>query len=244
MPEAGSEIEMPTVLVVEDDPASGEFFRCALKQMHCEAQLCIRGQQALDETQRTRFDLLLVDRHLPDMDAAQLLTTLRSDPQAASRFRPALATSAEVDPALRTTLLHAGYAGVLGKPLSYSTLRSHVARVASSARFAATLLDDTVAREQSLSMDSVTKLRRRFAADLRQFLNDLESTPGEPPDMGDRLHRLKAACGFCGATALAETAATLKRVVDTGASLEDVQIDQLRRVMTDTLLALPAADAS
>jgi HPt (histidine-containing phosphotransfer) domain-containing protein len=52
------------------------------------------------------------------------------------------------------------------------------------------------------------------------------------------LHRLRSACGFCGAPALSAHALRLQRHVEAGAGMIDRAIERFRRALLETLAAL------
>lgn len=232
--------DAPSVLVAEDDAASGEFFRLALEQFGCHVSVRTHGREALDLARRRHFDLLILDRNLPGPGAESILAELRADQQAASHGTPALATSAELDEATRTDLSRHGFVEVLAKPLALATLHAGISEALPVYRATPPLLDDAAALEQSGSAQSLAALRRLFTDELQAFLDDL-SQPHQVPAAGslsDRLHRLMASCGFCGASALANTAQALKRTLDDGLVPAPEEMQRLRRTISDTLDAL------
>ncbi len=228
------------VLVAEDDAASGEFFRLALERATHRVTVHADGIAALEDASHRHFDLLVLDRHLPGAGAEEILARLRTDTTAASRTTPALATSAEVDAATRRHLRDMGFVDVLAKPLAVSRLQQGVREALAGYAAAPPLLDDAAAVEQSGSAQSVAALRSLFVEELHRLTHDLEQAPAPAPMLADRMHRLMASCGFCGASALAAAAAALKRQLDQGHAASDQDLHALCGLARETLEALAA----
>ena len=66
------------VLVVEDDPLLAESLVRALQQQEYRVDHARRGQDADSSLQRHRYDLLLLDIGLPDIDGFEVLRRLRT----------------------------------------------------------------------------------------------------------------------------------------------------------------------
>jgi len=208
------------LLLAEDDPVSRSFLAQALAPGHV-LQVAADGPSALQLALAERFDLLLLDVNLPGLRGPELLALLRADPGASSQCSPALALTADVDPSTRRTLRDAGFADVLGKPVSIPVLRETVRGLLRGVPMpsAVTRADDRARREAELpDWDEAAALRSAngdpaIVAALRQLL--LAELAGQSRrivaavaagDAGvarDELHRLRAASGFCGASRLA-----------------------------------------
>ncbi|MDE2245139.1 MAG: response regulator [Xanthomonadaceae bacterium] len=199
------------VLLAEDDAVSQHFFATALAALGCAVDACGRGDEALQLARTRPYDLLLLDVRLPGLGGADLLQALRADAQAASRDSVALATSAAPDFAQQRTLLGAGFAGIVPKPVTLDALEALVQ--AQRLRLGEALLDDTAAlRALGRSRDRVSALRGLLAAELTELAGDFEyRLRHDPASLVEPLHRLQAACGFCGVPALAAAAAALER---------------------------------
>lgn len=200
----------PRVMIVDDDPVSLRFLEAAVAQCACSVVAAANGTQAM--AAEGRFELLLIDRHLPDMDGAALLRALRDCGVGAI----AIATSAEIDAALAAQLCGAGFVDVLEKPASvqgiHEALSRHLPRRAA-------FLDDGAALDSSGGDANVLRaLRGLLARELEELERDLTrgNLASSPPQLDQRLHRLRASCGFCGASALAAHAADLQVALRVG----------------------------
>ena len=80
------------------------------------------AQQALQACAECRFDLILLDVHLPGMSGVELCRLIRATP-GLNRETRILALTAGVQPAQVPGYLEAGMQGVLAKPLKLDSLR-------------------------------------------------------------------------------------------------------------------------
>lgn len=199
------------VLLAEDDAVSQRFFGETLAALGCSVDACARGDEALTLARAHRYDLLLLDVRLPGLGGAAVLAALRADPQALSRGCAALASSAALDTAQQRALLAAGFAGTVSKPTSLAALEALVQ--AHRLRLGRTLLDDAAAlRALGTSRETMTAMRGLLAVELAQLADGFEHLlRHDPAALIEPLHRLQAACGFCGAPQLAAAAAALER---------------------------------
>lgn len=230
----------PLVLLAEDDDTSRHFLAEALRQLGCRVEACADGGAALRLAADRRFDLLLMDCRMPGAGAMQVLGQLRDNPQAASRTTVAIATSAELDDRLHEELRQSGFVAALAKPLSLQALESALAPVLPVPPVATgdATLDDVAALRSSGNTETMRALRSLFDDELRRLMQDLDALARQPTEFGERLHRLLASCGFCGATALARQTASLKRRLADGGVVDDDVLAAFRTAVAATLKGL------
>ncbi|KAB0509817.1 ATP-binding protein [Pseudomonas moorei] len=110
------------VLVVEDVVLNREVVQGLLQRDGHQVWLAEEGEQALAQCAAQRFDLILLDVHLPGMTGVELCKQIRSA-DGPNRTARIFALTASVQPALVRGYLDAGMDGVLAKPLNLDTLR-------------------------------------------------------------------------------------------------------------------------
>ena len=110
------------VLVVEDVALNREVVQGLLQRDGHQVWLAEEAEQALAQCAAQRFDLILLDVHLPGMTGVELCKRIRSvdGPNRTARI---FALTASVQPALVRGYLDAGMDGVLAKPLNLDSLR-------------------------------------------------------------------------------------------------------------------------
>lgn len=74
------------ILVIEDDRTTGDYIANGLREEGHVVDLSRNGREGLLTAQTNDFDVLVVDRMLPDLDGLSLVRTLR----AAKNLTPAL----------------------------------------------------------------------------------------------------------------------------------------------------------
>jgi CheY-like chemotaxis protein len=197
------------LLVADDDPSTREFLRGVLTSMGFVVTLAEDGAQALTLAHARRFDAMLLDCRMPSSGAIQVLVALRSDPTAASRDAVAMATSAEMPSALRQTLRDTGFACVIEKPCRIASLANALGATLGVAGDAPRL-DDEEALMATGDTATMHALRSLFREELVQLTAELDFLADDPAALVERIHRLRSACGFCGATRLAAQAKSLQ----------------------------------
>lgn len=130
MPQAPSTPQASlAILVVEDMALNREVAAGLLGRDGHRLSFAEDAQQAMAVCRRQRFDLLLLDVHLPGMSGVELCRWIRETP-GPNRDTRILALTAGVQPAQVPGYLDAGMQGVLAKPLRLEALRQALARPA------------------------------------------------------------------------------------------------------------------
>ena len=228
------------VLLAEDDAISALYLTDALTALGCRVQHHANGAAALAAAHAQRFDLLLLDQQLPECSGMQILAALQADHAAASHGSPMIATCAGLDPAQHARLLAAGFDDALAKPLGLDRLRATLAAVHNSE---GVRLDEAQGLAASGCAATLTALRGLLLAELAdcamQFDTQLEH---HPQALRARLHRLRASCGFCGATQLQQAAAALHDALG-AAHVDDALVSHFRALLAATRISLRRAGA-
>jgi DNA-binding response OmpR family regulator len=152
---------------------------------------------------------------MPGMDGCEVLAQLRAQ-AGPSQTAIALATTATSDVAAIATLRAAGFVEVLPKPISADALCKAIARHLRE-QVPAGDLDDEQARRAAGGDDGiVAALRGLFTAELEALPTQVAAFAADRDVVAlrERLHRLEASAGFCGAPALANAIATVRATLD------------------------------
>src|ERR1700722_16213150 len=111
---------MAHILIVDDDPAIQDLIKMVLSMESHTFDLASKGSEVLPKTRAARFDLVILDRGLPEMDGIQVLKLLPARPGGAS-VKVLMCTGAgmlsDVDEALQ-----AGASDYIVKPLDFAKL--------------------------------------------------------------------------------------------------------------------------
>jgi CheY-like chemotaxis protein len=236
---------MPRILIADDDPISLRFLQGVLTQSGCDAVAVADGTSTLAAAAIQPFDLLLLDRRMPDIGGAELLAALRQQGVSA----PAIATSAEIDAATAAQLRSTGFSDIIEKPVSSARLlrvvgaHVHVSSPPATAGGPTShvLLDDQAALAATAGdAETLRALRSLLAQELAALETELhDSDPlTQPERWGERLHRLRASCGFCGAANLADAAQKLDHALRKDAVSAQSTFVEFSRILRTTAAAL------
>jgi CheY-like chemotaxis protein/HPt (histidine-containing phosphotransfer) domain-containing protein len=225
----------PRVLLVEDDPVSASFLQAVLERLPAHVDAAPTCARARGLARAGDHALLLFDANLPDGRGDALLTTLRASGVSA----PAIAHTASRDVEEHERLLAAGFLEVLVKPLSAAEILAS-ARIAlglgappvrlTPAPSETPLWDDAAALDALLGdRGHLDALRSMFIVELRSMRAAIAaaSRGGEHEAMRPVLHRLRASCGFVGATRLGGAAAALAGDASAWAAFDAVVAETL-----------------
>ncbi len=121
-----------TVLQVEDNAINREVAERILSRVGHEVVSVANGVEALRAIQERRFDIVLMDRHMPEMNGVEATRKIRAmDPPV--NAIPIIGVTAAAGEADVAACLQAGMDTVLIKPLRTKGLRAAVARLAAPA---------------------------------------------------------------------------------------------------------------
>ena len=109
------------VLVADDDPVNCEVVELMLSRLDQQADLAGNGLEALDALFARRYDVVLMDIQMPELDGIGATRRIRSELRAAMQPE-VIAMTAGVTAEDRTLYLQAGMDAVLAKPLQLSEL--------------------------------------------------------------------------------------------------------------------------
>ncbi len=116
------------VLVVEDDSTNRVFLEAAFQDAGHRVALADSGGQALEEVQRRRFDLLLMDIQMPGMDGLEAARRIRALAGEVANV-PILALTAFTRRDDEERALQAGMDGHVAKPVDFGRLAAEIRRV-------------------------------------------------------------------------------------------------------------------
>lgn len=96
----------PLILIVEDSPPQAMKTKLALESSGCQVDWADTGYEGLDLAQQKKFDLIVLDIELPDINGFEICRHLKADPKLADIPVVMLTTLDQADDAM--TGLEAG----------------------------------------------------------------------------------------------------------------------------------------
>lgn len=115
---------MVTILIAEDNLVNQRLALRQIKKLGYDAEVVSNGVEAVDALAKRRYDLILMDMQMPEMDGLTAAISIRAAEKAAgSTPIPIVAMTANAMPDDRAACLAAGMNDYLTKPVKIDTLR-------------------------------------------------------------------------------------------------------------------------
>ena len=115
------------ILLVEDHPINQKLALTLIKRLGYDVDLAENGQEAVDVTATTSYQLVLMDMQMPVMDGIEATRRIRASAGPCAQV-PIVALTANAMQADRETCKAAGMDDFLGKPFARSDLEALLAR--------------------------------------------------------------------------------------------------------------------
>jgi CheY-like chemotaxis protein/HPt (histidine-containing phosphotransfer) domain-containing protein len=132
-PQPPAAVAAPTrplqVLVAEDHPVNRQYMAALLEQMKHPAYFVANGRDAVQAVRARRFDLVLMDLHMPELDGIGAAQAIRALPDRAAATVPIIALTADAFKDTRDRCLLAGMNDFLTKPVNAQDLAAALRRL-------------------------------------------------------------------------------------------------------------------
>jgi two-component system sensor histidine kinase/response regulator len=223
---AGQNSQLPplSVLVADDVPQNLELLELLLQADGHQVRSAPNGRAALAQLAQHRFDVVLMDMHMPEVDGLTATRRWRAhERQQGLRPTPVIALTASVQASDRLAAQQAGMDGFATKPVVTALLFAEIARVLglqappASRPMELRDLDAVVDWTQGLAL---WQTRERLQSAIRNFLHGQSKVPTELADALARqdmatlaalAHRIGGAAGNLALPALRLAAQALER---------------------------------
>ncbi|WP_448204160.1 response regulator [Azospirillum sp. sgz302134] len=226
--EAGVEDGVPPlhILLAEDEPVNQMAATALLRRAGHTVTLAGDGRAALEAVEKERYDLVLMDLRMPEMDGIEATRRIRAlSGRSAMRIVMLTASAVPGDP---ERCLEAGADAVVEKPLRLDTLQPVLERLyaiapspaASVSADASEVFDEGAIRQmrEHLPAERVATLIGGTVTTLRQYHATLAEAweAGDMATVSAMAHKIAGVSGLYGCTALRRAAQALERAVETG----------------------------
>jgi PAS domain S-box-containing protein len=153
-----SQVAGIAVLVVDDNPVNLRLAQRHLQLAGFAVETATGGMQTLETVRARRFDVVLLDVQMPEMDGFATARALRAEhPEDCPAL---LAVTAQAMPGDRERCLEAGMDGYLAKPVEFDVLAAEVVRLAM--RTAAPVRHLTPSQDAAVAGDPVQRALARM----------------------------------------------------------------------------------
>jgi PAS domain S-box-containing protein len=122
------------VLLVDDDADARDLISRILRDCHCHVQCAANAAEALALVRAGRYDVLVSDIGMPDVDGFELLSRIRALGPARGGALPAIALTAFARSEDRLYALESGFLDHVPKPIEPSELVATIARVCNASQ--------------------------------------------------------------------------------------------------------------
>ena len=229
------------ILVVDDNAENLQVIKALLARTMLSVDTAGSGAECLEAAQNFRYDIILLDYMMPDMDGLETLTQLKKIPEFGS---PVIALTANVVTGTKKKLLDAGFCEYLSKPIMScdleNALRTFLPAPLIAEIAAENVKHDSIALTPELQ-DKLTNVLAAYGVTLSDGLKYLDGDMGQYREFtviftknyesGRReieelagqedwdslkfpIHSLKSKALAVGANALSETAAKLQKLCE------------------------------
>ena len=219
------------ILLVEDNAVNQKVTLGQLARLGYRADLAANGLEALDALERQRYDLVLMDVQMPEMDG--LSATRRIAARWPANARPRIvAMTAHALPSDRDECLRAGMDDYLSKPIRLSELADALARAGrpAASRGAAPTDDERARTSTVLDDEQLARLRDEvgeevLAAMLGTFWQETPAQldelgraieAGDAPGVRRLAHTVRGSGRYLGAAELDERCGELEALAQAG----------------------------
>ncbi|GHV36679.1 hypothetical protein AGMMS49546_02480 [Spirochaetia bacterium] len=231
------------VLIVDDIMVNLHVARGLLSPYQMDISSCTSGREAIALVQQTRFDIVLMDYMMPEMDGIETAAAIRALEGDYFRDLPIIALTANTVSGMREQFIEKGFNDFISKPIEIAKMDDIIHRWIPKEKQRITepvqpppapavpaLQIEGIDTAQGILLTGGTESDYRtvlliFLEDTENMFNSLSRTIGEAeaPVFTRQVHSLKGTLAMIGAAALSAEAAALEaagRAGDLGAIAE------------------------
>src|SRR5438128_395999 len=199
------------ILLAEDNPVNQQVATAMLVKRGHQVDVVSNGREAVDAVRAVRYDVVLMDIQMPELDGFAATAGIRALPE--GRLLPIIALTAHALSGERERCLERGMTGYVAKPFKahdlFAAIEGRTAPTTDSADSPAPPVDLAAFRrtmQEAGAEEAVAGILATFASSLPQRLEALaEATGGQDPEPIQRAaHAFKSAAATIGARRLAQ----------------------------------------
>lgn len=245
-----------TVMAVDDNPANLKLIGALLDDQVQHVELCESGQQAIECAKQMKFDLILMDIQMPDIDGIRACELIRQLPH--QQQTPVIAVTAHALAGQKEKLLTAGMNDYLAKPIEENRLHDLLLRykpgvitpprpvqpapIEPPIDLNATLDWQLALRQAAYKPDLAREMLQMLIAFLPEVRNKVEEqlVGEEPENLVDAIHKLHGSCGYSGVPRLKHLCQLIESQLRSGTSAEELEpellelLDEMDNVTRET----------
>lgn len=154
------------LLVVDDTDMNLTVIEGLLSKTEINLDTASSGKEALTLTKRTKYDLILMDQRMPQMDGTQTLNNIRSQENGLNINTPVICLTADAVSGARNKYIEEGFTDYLSKPVESASLESALIKYLPSEKI---LLQENESENQAQQERNISELENFYS--LNEGLN-------------------------------------------------------------------------
>src|SRR5881227_385597 len=211
------------ILLAEDNPVNQQVATAMLLKRGHQVDVVSNGREAVDAVTRERYDVVLMDIQMPEMDGFEATAKIRGLPQGGTL--PIIALTAHALSGERERCLERGMSGYLAKPFKahdlFAAIEGRTGATADTAAAPASPVDLAAFRgtmREAGAEAAVDGILETFVATMPQRLDALAAAArdAEAEPLQRAAHAFKSAAGTIGAGRLAALLEDMERAARDG----------------------------
>ena len=225
------------LLVVDDTDMNLTVIEGLLSKTDINLDTASSGMEALGLTKTKRYDLILMDHRMPNMDGTQTMNAIRAQSDGQNQDTPIICLTADAVSGARAKYIEQGFTDYLSKPVESRTLEEALIKYLPAEKIIVQEESDEVPEESSSGVSELEEFYSRteglnyseaikncateeiLAKTLQQFYNSIANnlrdierfyTEGDIKNYTIKVHALKSSARLIGAQELSRDAAHLE----------------------------------
>src|SRR5579875_1885201 len=220
------------VLLAEDNPVNQKLAIRLLERWQCRFDLAHNGREAVELAQQRRYDVILMDVQMPEMDGFEATAAIRQMERTQQRHTPIVAMTAHAMAGDRERCLQAGMDDYVSKPIHadalYALLRRFMQQDKVSSQEEVKMQVEDLSHgpldldalcalcggEEALMQEMITLFYEEVPAQLNELWE--ACAVGEAERIREAAHKLKGSCRTVAAGRMTEACQQLETLARSG----------------------------
>ena len=250
--EALKEIKL---LVVEDNPMNQKLIVKILELWDCPFEIASNGYIALEKSMQEKFDIILMDIHMPDIDGCETTREIRANADNPNQSTTIIALTAAALLDEKNRALDSGMDDFLTKPFSPKQLKMHLGKWLniesesplpnSYSQFSQneiinldfTYLLDSCQGDHVFVKEMIEIFLQEIPMAMKQMKSELDNNNWQA--IGDIAHRIKTNYMMVGLNSQKDNAFDIEKSIKMKSFDEEEMRSKIRRLKSDSNMAYP-----
>ncbi|CEK12590.1 PAS domain S-box [Chthonomonas calidirosea] len=232
------------VLLAEDNPVNQKLAMRLLERWQCRFDLAHNGREAVELAKQRRYDVILMDVQMPEMDGFEATASIRQIERSLQRHTPIIAMTAHAMAGDRERCLQAGMDDYVSKPIHADALYALLRRFVRQGREIPSHKEEKMPEEdlhkgpldlhalsalcggeEALMQEMITLFYEEVPGQLNELWEACAC--GEAEQIREAVHKLKGSCRTVAASRLTEACQQLETLARSG------ELGEMKRLLDE-----------